>query len=438
MFGSAIKTPATVDKHYKDHLNMVTQTYNRSHAQKMALNQIVVDAVWSSTKALREQGSNEFDVEHFLTSLLEHLMVYGYALFRVNRRVSSTPEIADNSLFYIESDGSNWRPRLYKETAFLKNTKWHLVILDAPTIEMRPTSSPNKYMWVTTTPQSAAARAALHALSLDELILHRRQRNMYNSQPTMFLCEYPPAKSDDKSVKNVGWKSTYMFEAGEKASTLPSFQETLQRRLQRLHALREHDQKNVVDQVKSGNAVGSVPTVPGGLQPTRDPLKQAHAELLLSSGYDHAVSRHLEGDQHEATVSRDLTYAIYDAYRVPPGKFGLNRNTERMAGNLIISQQPIQIYSRYVTRLVNVLNACLLACDCKFALESTPDPSIISSIAPMLTPEAVARLYGRAHNIDEANFDLIRTAEATAASSGKSHEKQSPTDLAASKLTDTK
>lgn len=332
MFGRG-NALTTVDANFKDHLQTVKQIFRSSHAQRMALNQIIVDAIWSCAKI--DEEKSVFEVTSFLTLLLEHLMVTGYALFRLRHGL---PEIADSALYYIETNGNQWRPRLYaNETSVLKGSKWHLVVLDPPAAEMRPVSlfgSKNKVAWVTMRPSSAATRAMLHSLSLDELILHRRQRNMFNSQPTMFMSE-PIAAKNSKELATVGWQTQYVATSATDAAApvnMHSYQQKLQQRLMRTHMLRENDLALLTDQIRSGNAVGSVPTIPGGLKPTREPGKQAHAELLLSSGLEHTVSRHLEGDSHEATISRDLTYAIYDSYRVPPGKFGLNRNTERMAG----------------------------------------------------------------------------------------------------------
>lgn len=118
--------------------------------------------------------------------------------------------------------------------------------------------------------------------------------------------------------------------------------------------------------------------------------------------------------------------------QVPPGKFGLNRNTERMAGNLLISQQPIQIYNKYLARLTTIMNAVLGVCNSATQLKMIPDTSILTSVIPYLKPEAAASLLSHSQMIDEENFDVERIAESTQPKT--SHEKKSPTDLAASKL----
>lgn len=121
-------------------------------------------------------------------------------------------------------------------------------------------------------------------------------------------------------------------------------------------------------------------------------------------------------------------------FQVPPGKFGLNRNTERMAGNLLISQQPIQIYNKYLARLTTIMNAVLEVCNSATQLKMIPDTSILTSVIPYLKPEAAASLLSHSQMIDEENFDVTRIAESTQPTSKTSHEKKSPTDLAASKL----
>lgn len=326
MFGVGHENALTVDSEYAAYVETVKKTFRRSHAQQTALNQIVVDVVWSSdasqsTRDPRKVYNDSFDVQDFMTTLLEHLLVCGYALFRLRHGM---PEFADTALYYLETNGCRWRPRVLPEgKMMLSGTRWHLVLLDAPVAEMRPSPrSRSRGMWVTLRPSSAASRAMLHSLAMDELIMHRRQRNMYNSQPTMFMHEYRDIPIvEDKHRGDMSWRSKYLYEFDGGAGTntaaaggtalaaaaiqpaaKQSYQQLLQERLNRTHLLRQSDQIVQAEQVQSGNAVGSVPTVPGGLEPTRPPGRQAHAELLLSSGLDHTMSRHLEGDAHEAVV----------------------------------------------------------------------------------------------------------------------------------------
>ena len=322
MFGVGHDNTSTVDAEYASYVETVKQTFRRSHAQQTALNQIVVDVVWSSDARQSKDDSDQtyndtFDVQQFMTTLLEHLMLCGYALFRLRHGM---PEFADTALYYLETNGCRWRPRVLPGgKTMLSGTRWHLVLLDAPIAEMRPNpKSRARGMWVTLRPSSAASRAMLHSLALDELILHRRQRNLYNSQPTMFMHEYRDTPIvEEKHRGDMSWRSKYLYEfegaptaattTGATATAIQpvekrSYQQLLQERLNRTHLLRQSDQIVQAEQVQSGNAVGSVPVVPGGLEPARPPGRQAHAELLLSSGLDHTVSRHLEGDAHEAVV----------------------------------------------------------------------------------------------------------------------------------------
>jgi hypothetical protein len=392
-------------------------TFRRSHAQKMALEQLAVDAIWAPTRSGPEPP---FDVEPFLSKLLEALMVYGYAMFRLRDGI---PEVGDNRLFYIEQGKHGLRPRAYERSMSSKmlRGKWHLVVFEPPYTEMH---APD--IWTTISIQSAAARAQLHSLSLDELTLHRRQRNMYNSQPTVFMAD---VRGKDKGIH---WNEVYENEARADAASLNTFSSILRKRLGETQKLMEHDRGRIAEQTASGNAVGSVPTVPGGLRPTRAPGRQSHAELLLSSGMAPTMARHLDGDTHEATTSRDLTYAVYDAYRVPPGKFGLNRNTERMAGNLIISQQPMQIYGRHISRVVTVLNAVLAVCSPGSKLTPALDASVVGSLVNMLTPQAAKELLASSHGIDADMFDVDRIANLDADTT--SHAKRSETDKAQDKL----
>ena len=94
------------------------------------------------------------------------------------------------------------------------------------------------------------------------------------------------------------------------------------------------------------------------------------------------------GDAPEAVIQRDLTYALLDAYHVPPGKFGLNRNTERMAGNLLISQQPIETYDLFIKKLIEYVNAVLEAAGSKLRYTQTISRAELDAIGGLLTVKA--------------------------------------------------
>ena len=105
-----------------------------------------------------------------------------------------------------------------------------------------------------------------------------------------------------------------------------------------------------------------------------------------------------------------------------------------MAGNLLISQQPIQIYNKYLARLTIIMNAVLNVCNSATQLRMIPDTSILTSVLPYLKPEAAANLLSHSQMIDEDSFDIQRISEATQSAPKTTHEKKTPTELAASKL----
>ena len=438
MFGPAHSGPCEtrVAPEYRATMRAHAESFHRSHAQGMAVRQLVNDCVLSPAR-VGGYPAAAFDISPFLTLVLERLLLYGYALFRTPP--GAPPEVADNRNFYIYRHRGVWRPRRY-EGRSTQTHKWHLVVLEPPRVEARHAGPKAAEVWVTVAPSSAGARASLMSLALDELILHRRQRNLFNSQPTMFMSE-----ANDSVDGKSAWRTLYptagmgdaMPSSMQPSSSQATFQELLNHRMIAARSLRRFDADVTAEQTASGNAVGSVPTVPGGLEPTRDPAHQAHAELLLSSGYSATPSRHLTGDAQEEAVVRDLIFSIFDAYGVPPGKFGLNRNTERMAGNLIISQQPLQIYNRLCGRIIESLNAILaVALPRSVQLEAALDPAIVSTLAPMLKPEVTARLYARSHGLSVADFDLDQIRAAAGDVAGPdSHRAKPAAERAANHLT---
>ena len=420
---------------FREHARSVRRNYDRSHCQQMALSQLTIDCAWESGC-----GCGDFEEDKFVAALLEMVMVYGYAMFQRSKG-GMLPEIADGDQFFIARVGGEWHPFPYDDASkrCLRGGGWHLVVVQPPRSERRVSGRGGQ--WVTTGLLSASARAEIHSRTLDELVLYRRQRNMFNSQPTMFMAEPKAAR---KLTGETAWQSIYAPEPHHHDSNTTSdmlpigsasdFTSLLQDRLARTRATREHDARVTSDQDRGGNPPGSLPVVPGGLAPARAPGHQAHAELQLSSGLDYTGSRHLDGDQHEAWVTRDLMFSVFDSWQVPPGKWGLNRNTERMAGNLIISQQPIYIYRSYVTRLLTVFTAALHVCGSPTVLVATPDPSFVSTLVPYLEPEIAAKMMDAAYKLPAGSFSAARIGDAGEKEGG--HEAKTPTERAGAKLTD--
>jgi hypothetical protein len=371
--------------------------FRRSHAQHCAIHQLVVDCVWATLK----EGTPTFEIEPFLTAIVESLHLFGYALFRKGVH----PIVADASQIYLERNSGVFRPRLLPGHTSLKGTKWHLVVLDPPVVAggKRP---------VTVAVNSCARRSMNHSQTLDELIFYRRQRNMFNSQPTVFM------SGESRADAVVAGAAT-------------DYDQLMQNRLRFYKDSAEVDAQLVRNQAQNGNTVGYIPRVAGGLEPARNPDHQAHAELRCSLGLTPTAARHLDTDVREAEVTRDLTYAVYDAYHVPPGKFGLNRNTERMAGNLIVSQQPMHVYSQYINRLVDILNAVLSVCAAGVTLTPALDPGIIQMLQPLMVPAVAAKLLAHAHGIPVASFDLAQFSDEV----HSSHEKKSVLERANDALT---
>lgn len=381
--------------------------YRRSHAQQLALHHIVNDTVWATLK----EGTPTFEIEPFLTAVVESLHVFGYALFR--KKPGLPPVVADAAHIFIERNGGTLRPRLLPGST-LKGGRWHLIVFEAPVTVMRANFEARKggAQFTTLSVNSGARRAMVHAQTLDELIFFRRQRNMFNSQPTVFM------SGESRSEMLV-------------ASAATDYDQLMQNRLRFYKESADVDAQLVRNQARTGNVVGHIPRVAGGLEAARNPDHQAHAELRCSLGLTPTTARHLDTDTREAEVTRDLTYAIFDAYHLPPGKLGLNRNTERMAGNLIVSQQPMHIYGQNVRRIVDILNATLAVCDANVTLTPALDPGVIDMLRPLMVPATAAKLLAHAHGIPVASFDLARFDEDPASSS---HEKKPALERAQSAL----
>lgn len=406
--------------------------FDKSPVQQQAFHQLITDTITAPCQRIK---CDTIDIPLFLTAVLNSLIIYGYALFRYKHGSDFLPEVADPHQYYIRRIPQGWKPCCYDDGSPMKSTRgWHLVVLEEPSISLTGGGGMER-IWMTTIPRSCSQRSINQSLSLDEMTLHRRQRNLFNSQPTMFMSEPPEAKQSDTQAS---WQSLYAQPSGAPTRSSwalePVGQQSLQQmigsRLRASKLLREHDGAVTLDQVWSGNGVGSVPIIPGGLEPTRGPGKQPHAELILSTGMSATPSRHLEGDAFESLATRDLIFSIYDAFHVPPGKFGLNRNTERMAGNLLISQQPMYIYSRWVERIIAALNGVLVVVKCP-EIKSVPDPAFVQMISGVLTPDAAARIYSETYNLNESDIDKERLALDT---DQDAHVKKSPAEHAAEKL----
>lgn len=175
--------------------------------------------------------------------------------------------------------------------------------------------------WITRAPRSCAARAVKASLALEELQLHRRQRNLHNSQPTVFLHDTVQATTQaanswvDMYSKSVNDHTVYGdAPAGtDGAPVNRSEAKKYQKRGNReIHGYTMEPnmtevskkmrnmivaQNDITSNVR--NALTTAPLrvghTPGEVvDPQRD-SRPAHAEMFLTEGTAHTLMRHLEG-----------------------------------------------------------------------------------------------------------------------------------------------
>jgi len=309
IFGSARDGEAfdsvTCDPNYVAIQERIVELYRSSALQQQAVYQIVTDVTRSVEG---NTDPSDFDATHFVQRLIETLLVHGACVWRPGTSTVQVPEILDPMSFYVEQRRSKYVPRripnVLRNTARLGN-KWHLVLLETPLTEFDP--SINK--WITRAPRSCAARAVKCSLALEELQLHRRQRNLHNSQPTVFLHDavhttsqaanswvdmYSKAK-DAHLAYGPGQHQVREEAEGTGPWTAEPNMRTVADRMQNFISA----QSDITASVR--NALTTAPLkvghTPGEIvDPFRDG-RPAHAEMLLSEGANHTLLRHLEGER---------------------------------------------------------------------------------------------------------------------------------------------
>lgn len=173
--------------------------------------------------------------------------------------------------------------------------------------------------WITRAPRSCAARAVKSALALEELQLHRRQRNLHNSQPTVFLHDtvqattqaanswvdmYSSAKDSHLAFGDSAPGAAGAPQARPDGTALRSAVNcngfTKEPNMATV-AYKMRDmivaQNDITSNVR--NALTTAPLkvghTPGEIvDPERD-SRPAHAEMFLTEGTSHTLMRHLEG-----------------------------------------------------------------------------------------------------------------------------------------------
>lgn len=104
-----------------------------------------------------------------------------------------------------------------------------------------------------------------------------------------------------------------------------------------------------------------------------------------------------------------------------------------MAGNLLISQQPIETYEIFIRKLIEYVNTVLEVAGAKLRYVPSIPRSELEAVKGVLTPKAAKRLYSKAFKVDEEDIDVDRIIETTTPNSN-SHTKKTPQELAASRL----
>ena len=192
--------------------------------------------------------------------------------------------------------------------------------------------------WITRAPRSCAARAVKSSLALEELQLHRRQRNLHNSQPTVFLHDTvqattqaanswvdmysksvnshtaygdAPAGTDGAPVSRESATRYQRDRVGVHGYTMEPNMTEVSKKMRNMIVA----QNDITSNVR--NALTTAPLrvghTPGEVvDPQRD-SRPAHAEMFLTEGTAHTLMRHLEGKANnlgQACTQRQSLYCV--------------------------------------------------------------------------------------------------------------------------------
>ena len=325
--------------------------------------------------------------------IIDSFWAVGYAAIKfVNNRVI----VGIPTEFDLEYNVKHGKWELKYNGMAKQTSTWQLVMWLAP-VRYTNTSSFN----------SAAKRAEKDTAIYNQLHRNHRQKDYFNSNPSVFT-------TVDKNLKNVNGSSKQWFQSATASTAAATRTTPVDSNFKYLVNQRADSIRQLAD--ATGLFRNShKPTKLAGedTETLEDSTNKQHIEHVVTDGRDIQPSRVLMSLTDGHQILLDAENKIFFHCGVPPQIKGRNINAERSGINPRLNEIALSQFFNLVSRLRTLLGTIfsdksLVVAGSSLTFQPCLSPYELDKLQPILKTSILPHLYACAYHVPETFFDITK------------------------------
>jgi hypothetical protein len=328
--------------------------------------------------------------------IIDSFWAVGYAAVQIinNRIVVGVP--TDFDLVY-NTKLQQWELKENTGIRTVSTTKasWQLVLWQAPV----------RYSNNKTEVNSAAKRAEKDTAIYNQLHRNHRQKDYFNSNPSVFT-------TVDKNLKNVNGSSKQWFQSATASTAAATRTTPVDSNFKYLVNQRADSIRQLADATGLfRNSHNSTKLAGEDTETLEDSTHKQHIEHVVTDGRDIQPSRVLMSLTDGHQILLDAENKIFFHLCVPPQIKGRNINAERSGINPRLNEIALSQFFNLVNRLRTQLSlifghTSLEVAGATLTFQPCLSPYELDKLHPFLNTKILPLLYSRAYHVPDSFFDI--------------------------------
>ena len=331
------------------------------------------------------------------SEIIESFLAVGYAIYCVhNKRVV----VGVPTLFNLKCKAGNWSIEAKSTTKEygLQNKRWQLLMWQEPT----------RYGHNEVRFNSAAQKAERDTKIYNQLHKNHRQKDFFNSQPSVFT-------TIDKNLKNVNGSNKQWFQAATAPTAAAARSTSVDANFKYLVHQRAESIKALKNATGLFREKSGLTKLAGEEEALEDEDSKQHVEHVVTDGREIAPARALLSLTDGHQVLLDAENKIYFHLGVPPQIKGRNINAERSGINPRLNEialaQFFNLLQRLRTRVSSIFECEELSLvGSVLVFQPCLSPYELDKLQPFIKTSLLPDLFAAAYHVPSTLFDPEKLA----------------------------
>jgi hypothetical protein len=339
----------------------------------------------------------------FVEECVDSILILGYVAWKLVGDILVTAPLCSIDVAYVN----------HRWVASEAHKEWTVEMVTPP-LRMRDKNHPDGLQY-----RTPAASAYADTKAYDELLNNTRQRDHYNSRPTIFTTIDKQLKNSNGSNRQWFAETTARDAAAARTVNIDSsFQhliatraDTVERLDEQSHLHRERLRGNAPVAEKSYVADGNMD----------------HKEHIVSDGREAFASRQLLSLVDGEHLMQKLMFDIFFAYRAPPQILGINVNAERTSINPRLNELVLSMFFDQTAKIRQVIGRVLAHVEMEgsvLVFQTRFTKLEIDRVEPLLKTAKLIAIYADTYQLDAKDFDKERVERHAATSADHRPQKR--------------